>query len=473
MYVQTPKCTSKQGLVKSGKRMYCDLIFSKNDEQFIQWLLDLESKTAELVYQNANEWFQTPMDMSDIENAFHSVVKLNKGGGYSIRCNVKIHTMTKEPVIKVYNQSETALETHNVTKDSNILSILEIQGIKFSSRSFQIDVEIKQIMVMEKDIFDDCLIKPIQATKAASSSLVDTQTTNNESIEKSMDTQILDVQEDTSSLLKDVEVPNDISILEVSNDDPSSSNIKETSVNSHPETDNEENINVSFAKELTDIKEADVTDNIEYFNNDDITNDSDDESYTDSDDENATIEQLTIGEPTQLDDVDTLDENIDPTFIDLPIETQIPESTDTTDLMNNDNLEVMDESNNKVSLTDNSTLDSVDLVNSIVDDLDKPTPIEDAIDTNDALKEIEIDELPSEDDNIALVTPDKGYYELFNKARAEAKIAKQKARDAYLKAKQIKKNYMLDDLSETSEESLENSPRMILDEEALSFAENG
>ena len=47
------------------------------------------------------------------------------------------------------------------------MNILEIKGIKCSSRSFQIVIEIKQMMKMEKvDMFAKCLIKPSSQTNA-------------------------------------------------------------------------------------------------------------------------------------------------------------------------------------------------------------------------------------------------------------------------------------------------------------------
>jgi hypothetical protein len=50
-----------------------------------------------------------------------------------------------------------------ITSETNIISILEIQGIKFTSRNFQIEIELKQIMVLDNEpLFDNCLIKPLQ-----------------------------------------------------------------------------------------------------------------------------------------------------------------------------------------------------------------------------------------------------------------------------------------------------------------------
>jgi hypothetical protein len=47
-----------------------------------------------------------------------------------------------------------------INNETNIISILEIQGIKFTARNFQIEIELKQIMVLDDEpLFDNCLIK--------------------------------------------------------------------------------------------------------------------------------------------------------------------------------------------------------------------------------------------------------------------------------------------------------------------------
>jgi hypothetical protein len=63
-------------------------------------------------------------------------------------------------VVKIYNENETTLSIDDVTSDVNVISILEIQGIKFTSRNFQIDIELKQMMTLNTEVFfDNCLIK--------------------------------------------------------------------------------------------------------------------------------------------------------------------------------------------------------------------------------------------------------------------------------------------------------------------------
>ena len=99
--------------------------------------------------------------MSDIETAFNSIIRVYRSGKfYLVRTNVKNSSLTNEPVIKIYNENEAHLTLKDVTSDTNIISILEIQGIKFTSRNFQIEIELKQVMVLnDEPIFDNCLIK--------------------------------------------------------------------------------------------------------------------------------------------------------------------------------------------------------------------------------------------------------------------------------------------------------------------------
>ena len=44
LLIQTPKSLTKQGFVKSWKKVYTDLMFDNNDTVFINWIENLESK---------------------------------------------------------------------------------------------------------------------------------------------------------------------------------------------------------------------------------------------------------------------------------------------------------------------------------------------------------------------------------------------------------------------------------------------
>ena len=154
LFIQTPKSLTKQGFIKSGKKMYTDLMFDNNDTVFINWIENLEARCQSLVYSKRESWFETKLENDDIETAFTSPFKIFKSGKYYLlRVNVKTN-------IKIYGENNSVVSSEEITNDKHIISILEIQGLKFSSRNFQIEIELKQSMIVSPDPFlDECFIK--------------------------------------------------------------------------------------------------------------------------------------------------------------------------------------------------------------------------------------------------------------------------------------------------------------------------
>ena len=161
LYIQTCKSTTKQGFVKTGKKYYCDLMFDKNSESLINWFENLEERCQKLIFEKSNSWFQNALEENEIETAFNSTIRVYKSGKcYLVRTNIKNNVSSNLPAIKIYDEKEGALNMTDITNETNIICILEIQGIKFTSRNFQIEIELKQVMVLDNEpVFDNCMIK--------------------------------------------------------------------------------------------------------------------------------------------------------------------------------------------------------------------------------------------------------------------------------------------------------------------------
>lgn len=159
LYIQPPKCKTRQGVVKAGKRFYSDLMFTNENEDFIRWMENLENYCQQYIYKNREKWFEGEMELHDIENYFTSPLKLFKSGKYYI-ARTNITTVLGKPILKIYDENEKEIDFESINDDTNVMTILEIQGIKCSAKSFQIEVELKQMMVLHPtDIFEKCIIK--------------------------------------------------------------------------------------------------------------------------------------------------------------------------------------------------------------------------------------------------------------------------------------------------------------------------
>ena len=160
LYIQTGKSLTRQGFVKTGKKYYCDLMFDNNNEILINWFEKLEEKCHKLIFEKKDDWFQGSLEENDIETAFNSIIRIYKSGKYYLaRTHVK-NSKDDLPTVKIYDENEKVMSINEITPETEIISILEIQGIKFTSRNFQIEIELKQIMVLNNEpTFESCLIK--------------------------------------------------------------------------------------------------------------------------------------------------------------------------------------------------------------------------------------------------------------------------------------------------------------------------
>ena len=158
LYVQPPKCKTKQGIIKGGKRLYSDLMFTHEDYQFIRWMENLENHCQQYILKHKSEWFEGDLELHDIENYFTSPLKVYKSGTcYTVRTNIS--TVLGKPSLKIYDEHENELAMEAINDKMNIMTILEVQGIKCSARSFQIEIELKQLLSLAPvNIFDKCLL---------------------------------------------------------------------------------------------------------------------------------------------------------------------------------------------------------------------------------------------------------------------------------------------------------------------------
>ena len=158
LYIEPPKCAIKGSISKTTKRSYCDLIFSNQDIEFITWMEDLETHTCKQIFENRAKWFESDMELSDIENYFASPMKSYKSGNnYLVRTNIP--TRLGKINLKIYNENEEEIDPDTISEDTNVVTVLEVQGIKCSARSFQIEFEVKQMLqIAPVNMFDKCIL---------------------------------------------------------------------------------------------------------------------------------------------------------------------------------------------------------------------------------------------------------------------------------------------------------------------------
>ena len=138
-------------------------MFENNNKDLHAWIENLEEKCINLIDQKKSIWFESDMNKDDIENMWINSMKPFKSGKFlTLRSNIPISKQTKEPYLILYDEDEREMNIDNLQDDKiRFIPLVHIDGIKFTSKSFHIEYNLRQVMVLtlENNIQKTCIIK--------------------------------------------------------------------------------------------------------------------------------------------------------------------------------------------------------------------------------------------------------------------------------------------------------------------------
>ena len=173
LYIQTTKTCSKQGIIVSGKKAYIDLLLTSSDadSELTEWIANLEKRSVDLLYEKRHLWFTQELDRVDIENSFTSPIRAYKTGNFLIRVSLEPNrnfTHIQPFSCKVFDENKKSVPVEYIKDEHSIISIIEFQGIKFTSRNFQMELLLRQVLVIpDVPLFETCIISEPKAMATA------------------------------------------------------------------------------------------------------------------------------------------------------------------------------------------------------------------------------------------------------------------------------------------------------------------
>ena len=189
LYMQSPTCSSKQGIITVGKKTYIDLIISnEKDGEFISFLENLEKTCIDIIFEKRHIWFTDDLEKTDIEMAFASIIKSYKNGTSHL-LKLNINNVNNTNNIKhgiggvqncfIFDENNNTLPLDHIKPEMQLITIIDFEGIKFTSKSFQFEMNARQILIInEKPVFNSCLIKPKKNVSEITENVVNEVATN-------------------------------------------------------------------------------------------------------------------------------------------------------------------------------------------------------------------------------------------------------------------------------------------------------
>lgn len=168
MYIRVNNCSTKNKIIE-GKKSYIDVMFTIHESEYIDYLHHIETRVKEILSEKSGDWFSN-MNPDDIEHFFNSCMKVYKTHNNVLRSYIGQRESLQ--ACSVFDEHNVQVSYDSVQEESKIACILHIKGLRFTSNSFQLDIDNKQILLLpEINDFDTCLLnvkEPVEEKEPSS-----------------------------------------------------------------------------------------------------------------------------------------------------------------------------------------------------------------------------------------------------------------------------------------------------------------
>ena len=161
LFLQLPKCNTKQGILDVKGAKFCDLMYERSIQELLMtWLEQLEYACQDKLNEKKELWFQTELSRDDIESMMSPIMRLYQSGKY-VLIRTSLLTQKTQGLDKsiAYNEQEVNIDIDKILATDYIVPLLVVNGIRFSARSFEIDIKLSQMMIFDRPMETTCLIK--------------------------------------------------------------------------------------------------------------------------------------------------------------------------------------------------------------------------------------------------------------------------------------------------------------------------
>jgi hypothetical protein len=179
VYLQLPKCTTKQGIIKNNTKMYTDLMFNSSELQLLKWLEEFEQFCQKKIFDKKEVWFHNDITLNDIQEMMNPLTRNYKSGKYTL-----LRSQLKNNKIKIYDENENILDLENIKLETIIIPLIHLNGIKFTSNNFTIDINLVQLMIISNDEeISNCIINIKNNKNSTFKNLEENKIKNNSEIQ--------------------------------------------------------------------------------------------------------------------------------------------------------------------------------------------------------------------------------------------------------------------------------------------------
>ena len=159
IFIQTPKMKTTTGLVINETRNYIELEISKNHINFYDFINKIDEHNVHITFNNSEEWFEQKLPMDVIDDFYNSPIKMTKMNTFpTIKLKVPLYKNNKGCAL--FSENNTPLDPKMIKKNTEVICILELAGIKYFKHRFECEWQVVQLKAfVNSNITRECMIR--------------------------------------------------------------------------------------------------------------------------------------------------------------------------------------------------------------------------------------------------------------------------------------------------------------------------
>jgi len=146
IYIQTPKLKSVNGIICNDSRTYIELELDKSHLQFYEFLTTIDELNTNITYSKSEEWFGKELPLEVVDDFYSTPIKINKTNKAPI-VKFKIPFTSGKINCQIFNENLNMIDYNLVSKDTEVICILELCGIKYYKQRFECEWNVLQMKV--------------------------------------------------------------------------------------------------------------------------------------------------------------------------------------------------------------------------------------------------------------------------------------------------------------------------------------
>lgn len=160
IYIQTPRLTVNSDLDILDSKTYLELELDKKHINFYEFINNIDDQNIKETFKNSEDWFQEKLPMDVVDDFYKTNIKMRKyNKSPIIKFKIPLYKNNTRKSCDIFGDDLKPIEVNEIKKKTEVICILELEGIKFFKQRFETDWKVVQVRVYKsKDEPIPCLI---------------------------------------------------------------------------------------------------------------------------------------------------------------------------------------------------------------------------------------------------------------------------------------------------------------------------